>query len=242
MRRINIGRKFIGEGEPVFIISEAGVNHNGDVDLAMRLVDVAANAGADAVKFQTFKADKLVSSTAPKAHYQQRTTDQAESQLEMLHRLELSPEVHRELQACCEKKDVLFISTPFDEDSADFLDELGVPLFKIGSGEITNHPLLQYIARKGKPLILSTGMSHLHEVDEAVSVIRDVGCDQLVLLHCVSNYPADPTDVNLRAMQTMANSFHTPCPIKSGSRSSPPTIGTPDRVLPQRELSESNMP
>jgi len=210
MKEIEIAGHRIGVGYPCFIIAEAGVNHNGDIQVAKRLVDVAAKAGADAVKFQTFKADRMVSATAPKAEYQLQTTDPAESQLEMLRRLELSPEAHRKLQTYCQEQGVLFMSTPFDEESADFLDELGVPVFKIGSGEITNRPFLEYIARKKKPVILSTGMSYLSEVDEAVRVIREAGCDQLILLHCVSNYPANPADANLRAMQTMAIAFQVP--------------------------------
>jgi len=209
-QRVRIGERVLGPEQPCFIIAEAGVNHNGDVELAERLVDVAVEAEADAVKFQTFKANRVVSAAAPKAEYQLWTTDSAESQLEMVKRLELSPQAHRELQAYCQKRGVLFMSTPFDEGSVDLLDELGVPVFKIGSGEVTNWPLLKYIASKGKPVIFSTGMSYLSEVDAAVRVIRDAGCDQLVLLHCVSNYPADPMDVNLRAMHTMRTAFQVP--------------------------------
>lgn len=200
------GRK-IGIGEPCFIIAEAGVNHNGDIQLAKQLVDVAADAGADAVKFQTFKAEKLTSISAPKAEYQMKSTDQAESQLEMLRKLELSLEMHQELQTFCQARDILFMSTPFDEDSADLLDDMGVPVFKIPSGEITNFPFLGHIAAKGLPIILSTGMSDITEVGQAVRRIKDVGNDQIILLHCVSNYPAAPTDVNLRAMETMSTAF-----------------------------------
>ena len=207
VKAIDIDGRKIGTGYPCFIIAEAGVNHNGDMKLARDLIDAAAEAGADAVKFQTFKAEEVSSFSAPKADYQRQTTDPAESQLDMLRRLELTPEAHHELQSYCRKRGVLFLSTPFDEDSADLLDELEVPLFKIGSGEVTNKPFLEYIARKGKPVILSTGMSYLSEIDQAVRVIRSTGCDRLVLLHCVSNYPADPADVNLRAMQTLALAF-----------------------------------
>jgi N,N'-diacetyllegionaminate synthase len=203
------GRK-IGPNCPCFIIAEAGVNHNGRVETAKQLIDVAVEAGADAVKFQTFKAEEVASLHAPKAAYQRETTDAAESQLEMLQKLELSLEAHRDLQTYCQERGVFFMSTPFDEGSVDLLDELGVPVFKIGSGEVTNWPLLKYIARKGKPIIFSTGMAYLSEIDEAVRVIRDAGNDQLVLLHCVSNYPADPMDVNLRAMHTMETAFHLP--------------------------------
>ena len=203
------GRK-IAPTHPCFIIAEAGVNHNGDFELARQLIDVAVEAGADAVKFQTFQAERVVSAEAPKAAYQLETTDDAESQLEMIRKLELSPDDHVELQAYCQESGILFISTPFDQESVDLLDTLDVPAFKVGSGEITNWSLLEHIAGKGKPIILSTGMSYLSEVDEAVRVIEDAGNDQLVLLHCVSNYPADPSDVNLRAMETMAKAFQVP--------------------------------
>jgi len=207
---ISIGERVVGPGAPVFIIAEAGVNHNGRVELAKRLIDAAVEAGADAVKFQTFKAEKLSVPHAPKAAYQKITTDPAESQLEMTQRLELSYEAFRELKAYCDQRGILFMSTPFDEDSADFLDSLGVPVFKIPSGEVVNHPFLEHIARKGKPIIMSTGMSYLSEVDEAVRVIQGAGNDQLVLLHCVSNYPAAPADANLRAMQTLQAAFQVP--------------------------------
>lgn len=210
MENVTKGSLSIGPNFPCFIIAEAGVNHNGDLELARRLVDVAAEAGADAVKFQTFRADRLVSPTAPKAAYQRQTTGAGESQLDMLRRLELSPAAHRELNDYCRQRGLIFLSTPFDEESADLLEELDVPVFKIGSGEVTNHPFLDYVARKGRPIILSTGMSYLSEVDEAVRVLRGAGCEQLVLLHCVSSYPAAPADANLRAMKTMAVAFDLP--------------------------------
>ena len=194
----------------VFIIAEAGVNHNGDPRLAERLVDAAADAGADAVKFQTFRAEALASASAPKAAYQKMTTNAAESQLAMLKRLELSPEGHRRALARARKRRIQFLSTPFDKESADFLQKLGVPAFKLPSGEVTNHPLLRHVARKGRPVILSTGMSTLAEVREAVAVLRRAGCRKLTVLHCVSNYPADPKDANLRAMATMAKAFRVP--------------------------------
>jgi N,N'-diacetyllegionaminate synthase len=193
-----------------FVIAEAGVNHNGDLDLAMRLVDVAADAGADAVKFQTFKARRLVSGSAPKADYQKLTTDAAESQFEMLQRLELSDENHRQLFQYCAGRGIAFISTPFDESSADFLAALGVPLFKIPSGEITNIPFLAHVAKIGLPIIVSTGMAYLGEVEAAVRTIEDAGNSRLALLHCVSNYPAAASDANLRAMYTMSNAFGLP--------------------------------
>src|ERR1043165_8582789 len=207
---IQVGDKRIGEGEPVFIIAEAGVNHNGDLTLAKRLIDVAVEAGADAVKFQTFKAEVLVTATAPKAEYQTETTPVDESQLEMLRKLELSKQDHDVLSAYSRQKGILFLSTPFDEESADLLDALAVPAFKISSGDLTNSPLLSHVAKKNKPIMLSTGMADLAEVRDAVETLNAAGCDKIVLLHCVSDYPADPADVNLRAMQTMRETFNVP--------------------------------
>lgn len=194
----------------IFIIAEAGVNHNGSIKLARQLIDVASNAGADAVKFQTFIAEEVVSTDAPKAEYQKQTTDSSESQFDMISKLELSKENHQELIDYTKNKNIMFLSTPFDNGSVDLLVELGVPLIKISSGEITNHPFLKYIAKKGLPIILSTGMSTLEEVAEAVSVIKEAGCKNLTLLHCTSNYPAHVEDCNLLAMKTMADVFGVP--------------------------------
>lgn len=207
---IDIADRKVGSGQPCFIIAEAGVNHNGSCDLARQLVEVAKAAGADAVKFQTFRAERLVTQEAPKAAYQMQANSWSETQFAMLKKLELCPDLHYELQAYCRELGLIFLSTPFDEESADFLEALGVPAFKISSGDITNLPFLKHIAHKGRPIILSTGMSYLSEVDEAVQVIRQAGNEQLVLLHCISNYPADPADVNLRAMETMRLAFQVP--------------------------------
>jgi N-acetylneuraminate synthase len=207
---ILIGDRPVGPSDPVFIIAEAGVNHNGDVAMARQLVDVAADAGADAVKFQTFRAENLATEAAPKAEYQLRHTEADESQFAMLKRLELSREAHRMLSDHCRQRGIIFLSTPFDEEAADLLFELDVPAFKVSSGDLTNLPLLAHIARKGKPVILSTGMSNLDEVTDAVRAINDAGGTQLVLMQCVTNYPARPEDVNLRAMQTMRATFHLP--------------------------------
>lgn len=200
----------IGPGQPCFIIAEAGVNHNGRVSQALALVDAAKAAGANAVKFQTFVSENLVVPEAPKAAYQKETTDAQESQLAMLKRLELSFESFREIYAYCRANDILFLSTPFDEVSADFLGELGVAAFKIPSGEITNLPLIAHVARKGRPLIVSTGMANLGEVEAALNTIAENGAPPVAVLQCVSNYPADPADINLRAMQTMQNAFGVP--------------------------------
>lgn len=193
-----------------FIIAEAGVNHNGDLKLAKQLIDVAVEAGADAVKFQTFRADSLVTKMAPKADYQKKTTDGHESQYEMLKRLELSEKAHRDLFAYCKRKKILFLSTPFDEGCADFLGRLGVARYKIPSGELTNLPFLQHVAKKKKPMIISTGMATMKEVLTAVQSVQKAGNKDITLLHCVSQYPADPAEVNLRAMETMQKEFGVP--------------------------------
>ncbi|MBI3332856.1 MAG: N-acetylneuraminate synthase [Candidatus Omnitrophica bacterium] len=203
------GRK-VGPGHPCFIIAEAGVNHNGDLGVARRLVDAAVQAGADAVKFQSFRADRLATAAAPKARYQLETTRRKESQQEMLRRLELSEEDHRGLLADCRSKGILFLSSPFDEESAEFLARLPVAAFKIPSGEITNLPFLKQVAGYGRPMILSTGMSDLKEVKTAVETIRAVTDGNLLLLHCVSAYPASASDANLRAMETMRRAFGVP--------------------------------
>jgi N,N'-diacetyllegionaminate synthase len=207
---VAIGGRKIGVGEPCFIIAEAGVNHNGNLQLARELVDVAVEAQADAVKFQTFKPEKVSSPFAPKATYQLQTTDARESQLELGRKLELPYEAFRELQCYCKSKGILFLSTPFDYESADYLDELRVPAFKIPSGEITNLQFVEHVARKRQPLIVSTGMSTLDEVTNAVETIRRTGNEQLILLQCVSNYPAQPSSVNLRAMHTLGEAFDVP--------------------------------
>lgn len=201
---------FKGEPGPCFIIAEAGVNHNGDLGLAKQLVEVAARAGADAVKFQTFAADRLVTQSAPQADYQIANTGQVESQYAMLRRLELSPEAHQDLQAHCQALGILFLSTPFDEQSADLLESLNIPAFKMASGEITNHPFLAHVARKGRPMIISTGMANLAEVETALEEVANAGGPPVSLLHCTSNYPAPPHEINLRAMQTLRQAFGLP--------------------------------
>jgi len=209
MHFIDLEGRILGPESPCFVIAEAGVNHNGDAETARRLVAAASRAGADAVKFQTFRASSLVLENAPKARYQEAGTG-AGSQYEMLRRLELGEKTLVELKACCAEAGILFLSSVFDEGGIDLLDGLGVSAFKFGSGELTNHSLLSHAARKGKPLIISTGMSSLREVGDAVSVVRDAGCREIVLLHCVSCYPAYPEDVNLRAMETLKRTFDVP--------------------------------
>jgi N-acetylneuraminate synthase len=192
------------------IIAEAGVNHNGDIDLAKKLVVEAAAAGADLVKFQTFLAKKIVSSTAPKAEYQKRTTDSCESQFEMIQKLELSRESHEVLIEECRRQGIGFFSTAFDPESFDMLLDLGcVDLIKIPSGEITNLPLLRYMTRLGKPVLLSTGMANLGEVEAAIQVIEASGTPRhlITVLHCTTEYPTQMEDVNLKAMISMKQAF-----------------------------------
>lgn len=207
---VEIAGRPVGPGHPCFVVAEGGVNHNGDVELGRQLVEAAARAGADAVKFQTFVADRLATPAAPKAGYQVETTGAAESQQAMLRRLELSSAAHHELSARCAREGILFLSSSFDEESADFLEELGVAAFKVASGELTNLPLLAHIARKRRPMILSTGMASMDEVATAVRIVHNAGGSDLVLLHCVSAYPANPQHANLRAMRTMADAFDVP--------------------------------
>lgn len=191
-----------------FIIAEAGVNHNGSVEVALQLVSAAAGAGADAVKFQTFRAERLASAGAPLASYQARA-GAVGTQLDMLRALELSDDAHRRLAAECRERGIEFMSSPFDEESADALRPL-VSRFKIPSGELTNHPLLTHIARLGKPMIVSTGMATLGEIERALEVIGRVASVPVTLLHCTSLYPAPPATVNLRAMDTLGAAFGLP--------------------------------
>lgn len=201
----------IGRDAPVFIIAEAGVNHNGDLQTAKRLVDEAARIGANAVKFQSFTAEELVTVSAPKAAYQYQTTSQQETQYEMLKRLELSPAEQWELADYCRSRNLLFLSTPYDEASVDLLEEIGVAAFKISSSDLTNIPLLRYVTGKQMPVILSTGMSTLGEVEDAVNIIRAGGNASLALLHCTSEYPAPLEESNLRAIETLKCCFA--CPV-----------------------------
>ena len=193
----------------VFIIAEAGVNHNGVLDLAKQLIDVAVDAGADAVKFQTFKAENLVSKNAEKADYQKETTDASESQFDMIKKLELDVGAHKELIAYCQEKDIMFLSTPFDHDSINLLSDFGLKIFKIPSGEITNLPYLRHIASLGKQVILSTGMSNLQEVKDALNVLINAGTlkENITVLHANTMYPTPMKDVNLNAMLTIHKEF-----------------------------------
>lgn len=192
------------------IIAEAGVNHNGDMEMAKQLIDVAADAGVDYVKFQTFKSEKLVSKNAEKASYQKENTgDSSESQLKMLQKLELSETDHLELIAYCKSKNIKFLSTAFDVESIDFLNKLNIDLFKIPSGELTNYPYLEKIGSLEKPIIISTGMATLDEIGQAMAVLLRNGAlrHQITILHCNTEYPTPMEDVNLNAMETIAETY-----------------------------------
>lgn len=194
----------------VYIIAEAGVNHNGDIRIAKALVDVAADCGADCVKFQSFIPKKLVSRLAPKAEYQLQTTNVTESQLDMLEKLKLTKEMHEELISYCKLKEIEFLSTPFEEDSLQYLIDLGMEVIKIPSGEITNYPYLKRIGLLGKKVILSTGMSTLNEVVDAVNILKEFGSKDIILLHCNTQYPTPYEDVNLNAMMAISEATSLP--------------------------------
>jgi N-acetylneuraminate synthase len=209
-KTVMLGEKIVGDGHPTYIIAEAGLNHNGDIQLAKRLIEKAALCGCDAIKFQTYKAESRVSAEVKAARYVEKTIGLEESSYEMLKRLELSESDFHELFDYARKIGIEFISTPFDEESADLLDEIGVRFFKIASFDLVNLKLLEHVALKGKPMIVSTGMASLGDIEEALEIIFEAGNRDVVLLHCVSNYPTPPEDVNLLAIRTMKEAFRLP--------------------------------
>ena len=210
MKTIEIAGRKIGPGLPCFIVAEAGVNHNGDIDMAKQLITAAKSTGADAVKFQTWVTEKVVIPDAKMADYQKHNLGAEYSQFKMLKQYELSYDQFTELKDFAFEQKIIFFSSPDEEDSADFLHQLFVPCFKIGSGEVTNLPFLSHVALKNIPIILSTGMSDLGEVENAVRIIEKAGNHQLILLHCESSYPSDASNSNLRAMDTLAVAFGYP--------------------------------
>jgi N,N'-diacetyllegionaminate synthase len=192
-----------------FIIAEAGVNHNGSIEIAKKMIEVAKECGADAIKFQTFKAEQVISKYAPKAEYQKQTTGETDSQLEMVKKLELSFDDFVALKEYCDKLNIMFLSTPFDFESIDFLDDLGLEIFKIPSGEITNLPYLEKIGKLGKKIILSTGMADLGEIEDALDILISCGTkkENITVLHCNTEYPTPYEDVNLLAILTIKEAF-----------------------------------
>ena len=200
----------ISDANRCMIIAEAGVNHNGSIDMALKLCDAAKDAGADVVKFQTWITDKLITQSVGQAEYQTRNTGVSESQYEMLKKLELSFEDFRKIKRHCDDIGITFASTADEPESLDFLVDLGIPFIKMGSGDIGNVSFLRYAGRKSLPVILSSGMSYLEDVEVSVQALRDGGASDITLLHCTTNYPCPSEQVNLRAMHTLQKNFHLP--------------------------------
>lgn len=206
-RRIKIDNKLISDTERTFIIAEAGVNHNGNIELAKEMVDVASEAGADAVKFQAFKTEQLILKNVEKAPYQKLSTNGLESQYDMLKHLEVTKEWMKELKDYCEKKKIIFLATPFEKTSLDELDKLGISAFKVAATDLTNIQFLRQVARKGKPVILSAGMCYLEEVRRALEVIYLINRD-VILLQCTANYPIQDTEANINVIRTFQENFN----------------------------------
>ena len=241
MNDIKIANRILGSKS--FIIAEAGVNHNGSVELAKKLVDAAKEAGADAVKFQTFKTKNLVTKNARKAEYQIKNSGE-ESQYEMIKKLELSPDEFWEIAKYAEDKGIIFLSSPFDAESVDLLDEIDIPAFKIASGEITNFPLLKCIAKKQKPVILSTGMSTIGDVEEAINLIEKYN-DDIILMHCLTNYPAKKEDANLNVIKTLEYAFKRPVGFSdhtSGIEMSVAAVALGSCVIEKHFTIDKNLP
>jgi N,N'-diacetyllegionaminate synthase len=211
---ILIGKRVVGPASGVFVVAEIGTNHNGSVVQAEKLIDAAAASGADAVKFQTYRGDRLL---IPSVERYGQQLDGGESSYQMLRRYELRWEDQEKLKKHADKQGILFFSTPSDEESADFLDSIGVPVFKISSADVTHLPLLRHVSSKGKPILLSTGMSFLSEVADAVYNVRSAGAKEILLMHCVSTYPASPQQMNLRALQTLHSYFELPVGLSDHS-------------------------
>jgi len=209
MNNYNIGNHIVGDNSRCYIIAEAGVNHNGDISIAKELISEASRSGADAIKFQTFHANDLLLKNAKKANYQKINPNDRETQFEMIKKLELNQNDFIELYNYAIKKNVTFLSSPFDIKSVDFLDSIGIPAFKIASGELTNMPLIEHISSKKKPIILSTGMSSIEEIRNSISLIKK-NTDNIILLHCISSYPTKYEDVNLRVIKTLKSEFNLP--------------------------------
>lgn len=206
-KSFKIGNKTIGPNSPCFIIAEAGINHNGNIEIAKKLIDTAVKAEVDAVKFQTFKTENVILTDIEKAPYQKETTDCDENQTEMIKKLEIDKNFHEVLIDYCKKKNIIFLSTPYDKDSLQLLVELKVSAIKIASTDTTNFLFLEEVAKCKKPIILSTGMSTLAEIEQAYKCLRENGCEKIALLKCTSNYPTTNNEVNLRAMTTLENIF-----------------------------------
>lgn len=209
LSEFDIGKKTLGKNNPIFIIAEIGINHNGDIDLAKKLIDVAHDAGADAVKFQSFVAENLATRTADAASYQKNGNSKLKQQ-EILKKVELDFEQLQILKSYAEKNDLVFLSTPFDLESFEMLSRLDLDAYKISSGDLTNYVLLNKIAKSNKPILLSSGMANLEEIREAVQWIQDTGCHSFGIMQCTSCYPTDHTDCNLTVIHTLQTIFNVP--------------------------------
>ena len=200
--KIKIGNKFIGENQPIFFIAEAGVNHNGSLSMALKMVDVAKESGADAIKFQSFKTDNLILPQAPKSKYHIETTgsDKKQTWFDLLKTQELSYEMHKKIIKYCKKRKIIFLSTPYDKDSVDMLEKLNVEAYKIASTDSNNIPLLSYIAKKRKPMFISTAMTNIKEVKETVKCVKKYIPNKFILMQCTGNYPSKNSDSNLKVM------------------------------------------
>ena len=207
--KIKIGNKFIGENQPIFFIAEAGVNHNGSLSMALKMVDVAKESGADAIKFQSFKTDNLILPQAPKSKYHIETTgsDKKQTWFDLLKTQELSYEMHKKIIKYCKKRKIIFLSTPYDKDSVDMLEKLNVEAYKIASTDSNNIPLLRYIAKKRKPMFISTAMANIKEVKETVKCVKKYIPNKFILMQCTGNYPSKNIDSNLKVMLTYKNFF-----------------------------------
>ena len=210
VKKVKIENKVVGYGEPCFIIAEAGVNHNGALEKALQLIDIAADAGADAVKFQTFRAEQVVIDSGEMVEYQRKNIGEVKSQREMLRELELDESYYPQLISRCRERGILFLSTPHGgKESVDLLESLNVSAYKVGSGDLTNYILLEKLAETARPIILSSGMADIEEIKGAVDFLRNKGAEDLVVLHCTTNYPTPPEEVNLAAMGQMMEELDT---------------------------------
>lgn len=240
---IEIGRRSISRNTGTFIIAEAGVNHNGDMNLAKKMIDIAAESGADAVKFQTFKADQLILKNIEKAPYQKITTNGAGTQYDMLKRLEMPKEQTAELMSYCRKRNIIFLSTPFEKTSLDELDRLGVEAFKVAATDLTNIQFLRQIAEKGKPIILSAGMCYLEEVNRALEAIYPINRD-VILLQCTANYPIRDREANINVIQTFKDSFDILVGYSDHSQgvgASPYAVAAGAKVIEKHFTTDKNM-
>ena len=238
-------QNYFSELEQCYLIAEIGVNHNGDMNLACQMIDAAKHAGADAVKFQTFTANTLVSEGTPKVLYQENTTSPDESHYEMIRKLELKRKDHNLLLEYCVSKEIDFLSTPYDVDSAKFLNDLGVDVFKTASADLVDSPLQQYLADTKKPVIVSVGMATLGEVESAVDLYRKAKNNHIILLHCVSNYPCAEESLNLRVMKTLEQAFQVPVGYSDhsiGAESAILSIAFGAKVIEKHFTLDKNLP